>query len=76
MLGMPVRVAKPERLTGMADVLRNPSYSTSVGLLRLGLQMDAVSMVQPTANGAVSPARVGSFLSGIFRRLLPGDEEN
>ncbi|MEO0564029.1 MAG: cell division protein FtsA, partial [Chloroflexota bacterium] len=34
-LGLPVRVGKPERLTGMADTLKNPSYSTSVGLLRL-----------------------------------------
>src|SRR5262249_61823758 len=39
-LKMPVRVAQPERLSGMADQLRHPSYSTSVGLLRLGLVMD------------------------------------
>ena len=39
-LKMPVRVAGPERLSGMADQLRSPSYSTSVGLLRLGLMMD------------------------------------
>src|SRR5690606_31431542 len=37
-LAMPVRIARPERLTGMADALRSPAYSTSVGLLRLGLQ--------------------------------------
>lgn len=39
-LKMPVRVAQPERISGVADQLRNPSYSTSVGLLRLGLMMD------------------------------------
>jgi cell division protein FtsA len=39
-LKMPVRVAQPERISGTADQLRNPSYSTSVGLLRLGLMMD------------------------------------
>jgi cell division protein FtsA len=39
-LKMPVRVAQPEKLSGMADQLRHPSYSTSVGLLRLGLMMD------------------------------------
>lgn len=39
-LKMPVRVARPERLSGMADQLRHPSYSTSVGLLRLGLIME------------------------------------
>ncbi len=74
-LGMPVRVAKPERLTGMADLLRNPSYSTSVGLLRLGLQMDAVATAQPATNGGGSPAKVTSFLSGLFKRLLPDDGE-
>ncbi|MFN8562109.1 MAG: hypothetical protein U0703_10915 [Anaerolineae bacterium] len=30
-----MRVAKPEKITGMADALRSPAYSTSVGLLRL-----------------------------------------
>jgi cell division protein FtsA len=35
-LGCPVRIAKPERLTGMADALRNPSFSTSVGLPPMG----------------------------------------
>lgn len=37
---MPARVAQPEAISGMADTLRNPAYSTSVGLLRLGLIMD------------------------------------
>ncbi len=37
---MPVRIARPERISGMADQLRNPSYGTSVGLLRLGLIME------------------------------------
>jgi cell division protein FtsA len=39
-LKMPVRVAQPEHISGLADQLRHPSYSTSVGLLRLGLVMD------------------------------------
>ena len=48
-LGLPVRVAKPEKLTGMADALRHPSYSTSVGLLRMGLNMDTGSMSTRTS---------------------------
>ena len=44
-LNVPVRLAHPEKITGIADTLKNPSYSTSVGLLRLGLEMDA--MVEP-----------------------------
>ncbi len=32
-LGMPVRTAQPENLVGLVDQLKNPAYSTSVGLL-------------------------------------------
>jgi len=32
-LGMPVRLAKPENLIGLVDKLSSPAYSTSVGLL-------------------------------------------
>lgn len=73
-LGVPVRVARPERLTGMADALRSPAYSTSVGLLRLGLQMDTVRQYEPDGNGTLPTARIGSWLGGFFRRLLPDDD--
>ena len=36
-LGVPVRIAKPENLIGMVDRLDSPAYSTSVGLLRWAL---------------------------------------
>ncbi len=39
-LKLPVRIARPENITGMADQLRHPSYSTGVGLLRLGVIMN------------------------------------
>lgn len=73
-LGVPIRVARPEKLTGMADMLRNPAYSTSVGLLRLGLQMDTVLPLEP--NGTIKPAgfNVGQFIGNLFRRLLPDEE--
>jgi cell division protein FtsA len=32
-LGLPVRTAQPEQLTGLVDQLKSPAYSTSVGLL-------------------------------------------
>jgi len=50
-LKMPVRVAQPERLSGMADQLRHPSYSTSVGLLRPGLVMDQEDERRGRTNG-------------------------
>lgn len=73
-LKMPVRMAKPERLTGVADALRNPSYSTSVGLLRLGLEMDSMVTSIPDGNG-VSSRKFGQILGGLFRRLLPDNEQ-
>ncbi|MBK8022096.1 MAG: hypothetical protein IPK19_11875 [Chloroflexi bacterium] len=69
-----MRIAKPENLTGMADTLRNPAYSTSVGLLRLGLQMDSAPIAIGTASNGV-PLRIGNLISGFFKRLLPDDEK-
>jgi cell division protein FtsA len=39
-LGMPVRIAQPENLTGLTDKLNSPAFSTSVGLLRWALTMN------------------------------------
>jgi len=36
-LHLPVRVGLPTSMTGISDVLRNPAYATSVGLLLWGL---------------------------------------
>ncbi|MEP7292495.1 MAG: cell division protein FtsA, partial [Chloroflexota bacterium] len=68
-LGCPVRIAKPEKMTGMADALRSPAYSTSVGLLRLGLQMESAVASSNTSNGSMPAVKIGSLLSGFFRRL-------
>lgn len=72
-LNCPVRVAKPEKLTGMADALRSPSFSTSVGLLRLGLQMDAVASTTFSADNG-SQIKVGNLIKGFFQRLLPDED--
>jgi cell division protein FtsA len=39
-LGVPVRMAKPENLIGMADCLDSPAFSTSVGLIRWAYLMN------------------------------------
>ncbi len=75
-LGMPVRIAKPEKLTGYADALRSPAFSTSVGLLRLGLQMEAVGNNTAAVNGGViSAPKLSGLITGLFKRLLPDDDE-
>lgn len=38
-LGMPVRVAQPENLSGLVDKLKSPAYSTGVGLLQWVVSM-------------------------------------
>jgi cell division protein FtsA len=76
-LGFPVRLGRPERLTGMADALKHPSYSTSVGLLRLGLEMDAAAPVSDSdgRNGrGANGGGLSTWLNDIFRRLLPDED--
>jgi cell division protein FtsA len=75
-LGLPVRIARPEKLTGMADALRNPSYSTSVGLLRMGLNMDTGSAGTSSSapRSSLPTPKIGSLLGGIMRRLLPDSD--
>ena len=73
-LNLPVRLAQPERVAGIADTLKNPSYSTSVGLLRLGLEMDA--MLEPDLEGSVGAPvnQWGRRMNDFLRRFLPQDD--
>ncbi|PJF20678.1 MAG: cell division protein FtsA, partial [Phototrophicales bacterium] len=72
-LNIPVRMAQPENLTGMADTLKNPSYSTSVGLLRLGLEMDTVIESDLNGAGGLPAIGLGRRVSDFLRRFLPDD---
>ncbi len=78
-LKMPVRVSQPENITGMADALQNPCYSTSVGLLKLGLIMDIEDDRRDVIrrNGAQNPRPgIGKAIRRVLGRLLPGEEED
>ncbi|SEI40266.1 cell division protein FtsA [Allopseudospirillum japonicum] len=50
---MPVRLAYPQHIAGLGDVVSNPIYSTGVGLLLYGLQQQEqdVSRMGTTASG-------------------------
>ncbi|HEX7975966.1 MAG TPA: cell division FtsA domain-containing protein, partial [Anaerolineales bacterium] len=76
-LGVPVRIAKPENLVGMTDQLGSPAFSTSVGLLRWAVLM---SEFAPQGGSRRSrPGRQGSGGGGgtwdnvknWLKRLLP-----
>ena len=59
---MPVRVGYPQTVQGLTDIVRNPIYATSVGLLQYG--------VDHTEEGAGSAARGGSGSGeGLVSRL-------
>jgi cell division protein FtsA len=77
-LGVPVRIAKPEKIVGMVDRLDSPAYSTSVGLLRWAFLMSEFSpqrekrrpgssRTSETQGGELNWEKIKDWL----RRLLP-----
>ncbi len=81
MLKLPVRVAKPENISGdLGEALKNPAYSTSVGLLKLGLIMDLEderrSLIRQQSNDRGQRGHMRGLFKGMLGRLLPSDEED
>jgi cell division protein FtsA len=70
-LGVPVRIARPENLVGLTDQLNSPAYSTSVGLLNWALMMSETG--PRTGIRDSSPKGVPDLgsLKGWLKRLLP-----
>ena len=58
---MPVRVGFPQTVQGLNDIVRNPIYATSVGLLLYGAEHN-----QETAGGGSSKAGLSG--ESIFSR--------
>jgi len=56
----PVRLGTPQFVAGLVDVVRNPVYSTAVGLLLFG------NKVMPAANRS---ARVDGGVKGVWERM-------
>jgi cell division protein FtsA len=57
---MPVRVGMPQHVSGLGDVVRNPIYSTGVGLLLFGLKRS-----QDLARGQ----KVDGGMRGVLERM-------
>ncbi len=71
-LGLPVRIAKPESLLGLADQLLSPAYSTSVGLLYWALLMDQNEPVPGRQTFFPRGSLLDSEkLKNFLKRLLP-----
>lgn len=64
---MPVRLGLPRYVTGLADVLRNPIYSTGIGLLLYGKQQQLERQIDT----AIHPGLSGMW--GRVRRWFQGN---
>lgn len=58
---MPVRLGSPQHVTGLVDVVRNPIYSTGVGLLLFGRKH--------RSGGVASPVKVGGGTKTVWERM-------
>lgn len=65
---MPVRIGRPQNISGLSDIINNPIYATGVGLLVYGhkqrMSQHDVVMHQPSMKGLWS--RMRSWFQGNF----------
>ena len=70
-LSLPARVGRPRHLAGLSDLLHDPAYATSVGLLRWALKEQEI-MLRTTP--MLPTASVGGLLrkvANLMRVVLP-----
>jgi cell division protein FtsA len=70
-LNMPVRLGRPEKLTGMVDKLQNPAYATSVGLVQWAMLMTEVNPETESQNGHSANGFDWTKVKEIAKRFLP-----
>jgi cell division protein FtsA len=70
-MGMPVRIARPEHLVGLVDQLNSPSYSTSIGLLKWASIMNEVTANTSPRSRHKMPVTNWDDVKELFKRLLP-----
>ncbi len=72
-LRLPIRIGKPESLHGLADQLRSPAFSTSVGLLQWARLMEQEEMLNGRGLYDLGSLRFDmNRMTEWLRRLLPG----
>lgn len=64
---MPVRVGYPQAVQGLNDIVRNPIYSTGVGLLQCGVERQQ-EMGQAASAAAESEAGLWARLKQLFQQ--------
>ncbi len=63
---MPVRIGSPGGVQGMGDIVKNPIYSTAVGLLLFGARQHTVSASAREGPGRSLMSRMKQWLQGNF----------
>lgn len=64
---MPVSIGRPQGVSGLADIVRNPIYSTSVGLLQYGGKQQNDGLVLPSNVGMETVIdRVKNWFMGSY----------
>lgn len=69
-LRLPVRVGAPHHLQGLTDVLENPAYATTVGLLLWGIRHERAGGVEYKRR--LPPSTFWHRVRDWFRAFLPG----
>lgn len=65
-IGMPVRIGKPSRISGLADSVSSPEYATAVGLVLYGMDHLTGRRQSPSSNAFGGISRI---LTGLRSRL-------
>ena len=76
MLAMPVRVAYPQKITGLIDDVENPAYATAIGLLYFGKNFSnrqAPGMMDGLLNfGSIGPLnQLTHRVKKLIKHFLP-----
>ncbi|MPZ99454.1 MAG: cell division protein FtsA [Dehalococcoidia bacterium] len=69
-LGLPARIGRPRHLAGLSDILNDPAYATSVGLLRWSLKEQAI-MFRSTPGPAAPLGGLFKKVAHLMRVVLP-----
>ena len=70
-IGLPARIGRPRHLAGLSDLLHDPAYATSVGLLRWSLLEQEIQFL---SSSPVSATPIGGLLrkvAHLMRVVLP-----
>ncbi len=70
-IGLPARIGRPRHLAGLSDLLHDPAYATSVGLLRWSLREQEIQFRSSSSASAVPIGGLLRKVAHMIRVVLP-----